>query len=96
MRSFATGPNPVPTTEESKDCNRSPSTVRRKVFVFVFVFLVKDFPDCSGVKNLLTNAGDIGDVGLTPGSGGFPGEGNDNPFQYSYWKIPRTEKCGGL
>ena len=25
----------------------------------------------------------IGDVGLIPGSGRFPGEGNDNPLQYS-------------
>ena len=25
---------------------------------------------------------DAGDVGLIPGSGRFPGEGNDNPLQY--------------
>ena len=35
------------------------------------------------VKNLPTNAGDIRDVGLIPGSGGFPGGGNGNPVQYS-------------
>ena len=35
------------------------------------------------VKNLPTNAGDIRDVGLIPGSGGFPGGGNGNPLQYS-------------
>ena len=30
------------------------------------------------VKNLPANAGDTGDVGLIPGSGRFPGEGNGN------------------
>ena len=35
------------------------------------------------VKNLLTNAGDTGEVGLIPGLGRSPGGGNGNPFQYS-------------
>ena len=35
------------------------------------------------VKNLPANAGDTGDMVLTPGSGRSPGEGNDNPLQYS-------------
>ena len=35
------------------------------------------------VKNLPANAGDIKDVDLIPGLGRFPGEGNDNLFQYS-------------
>ena len=35
------------------------------------------------VKNPPANAGDSGNVGLIPGSGRFPGEGNDNPLQYS-------------
>ena len=39
-----------------------------------------DFPGGSVVKNLPTNAGD---VGFIPGSGRYPGEGNDNPLQYS-------------
>ena len=34
----------------------------------------------SAVKNLLVNAGDTGSM---PGLGGSPGEGNDNPLQYS-------------
>ena len=48
------------------------------------------------VKNLLANAGDIRDLGLIPGSGRSSGTGNGNPFQYSSWKIPWTEKPGGL
>ena len=34
------------------------------------------------VENLPANVGDIRDVGLIPGSGKSPGEGNGNPFQY--------------
>ena len=39
-----------------------------------------DFPCGLVVKNLPANAGD---VGLIPGSGGSPGEGNGHPLQYS-------------
>ena len=38
------------------------------------------FPGGSVVKNLLANAGDRGSM---PGLGRSPGEGNDNPPQYS-------------
>ena len=35
------------------------------------------------VKNPLANARDARDTGLNPQLGRSPGEGNDNPFQYS-------------
>ena len=35
------------------------------------------------VKNPPANAGDLRDMGLIPGSGRSPGEGHDNPLQYS-------------
>ena len=38
------------------------------------------------VKNPPANAGEAGDSGSIPGSGRSPGEGNGNPFQYSYLK----------
>ena len=38
------------------------------------------FPGSSVVKNLPANAGD---AGVIPGSGRDPGEGNNNPLQYS-------------
>ena len=41
------------------------------------------FPSGTVVKNLPANAGDTGDMALTPGSVRSPGEGNDNPLQYS-------------
>ena len=49
------------------------------------------FPGCSVIKNPPTNAGDIGDVGLTPGSGRSPGEENGNPFQYSCLENPKDK-----
>ena len=35
------------------------------------------------VKNTPVSAGDTRDVGSIPGLGKSPGEGNDNPLQYS-------------
>ena len=34
------------------------------------------------------SAYNVGDLGLIPGSGSSPGEGNDNPLQYSYLENP--------
>ena len=39
------------------------------------------FPDSSVGKE---SACDAGDPGLIPGSGRSPGEGDDNPFQFSF------------
>ena len=51
------------------------------------------FPVGSVVENPPANAGD---VGLTPGMGGSPGEGNGNPLPWIAWEIPWTEEPGGL
>ena len=45
----------------------------------------RGFLGCSVVKNLPANTGD---VGLIPGLGRSPGEGNGNPFQYSCLENP--------
>ena len=45
--------------------------------------LYRFFPGGAVVKNPPANAGDTRDTGLIPGSKRSPGEGNDNPFQYS-------------
>ena len=44
------------------------------------------------VKNLSDNAGDIRDVGLTPGLERSPGGGHGSPLQYSCWESPWTEE----
>ena len=49
------------------------------------------------VKKLPASARDTRDMGLIPGSGRYPGEGNDNPPSiFLAWKIPWTEEYGGL
>ena len=44
------------------------------------LWLSVGFPGVLGAKNLPTKAGNMGSI---PGLGRSPGEGNDNPFQYS-------------
>ena len=51
------------------------------------------FPGGSEGKASACNAGDLG---LTPGSGRSPGEGNGNHSSTLAWKIPGTEKPGRL
>ena len=45
------------------------------------------------IKNLFANAGDLRDVGSTPGSGRSPGRGHGNPLQYSCLENP-TDRGG--
>jgi len=40
------------------------------------------------LKNPPATVGDIRDLGLIPGSGRSPGEGNGNPLQYSCLENP--------
>ena len=44
------------------------------------LYVTMGFPGGSVVKNPPVN---VRDAGLIPGSGRSPGEGNDNPLQYS-------------
>ena len=48
------------------------------------------------VKNPPANAGDIRDMGLIPGSGRCPREGNDNPLQYSWLENPMNRGAVSL
>ena len=45
------------------------------------------------VKNPPANAGNIGDAGLTPGSGRSLEEENGNPLQYSCLKNPMDREA---
>ena len=47
------------------------------------------------VTNRPANTGDARDAGSIPGSGGSPGEGNGNPFQYSSKENSWTEEPDG-
>ena len=65
---------------------------------YIDVSCPRGFPGSSVLKNPLANAGDVGDVGLIPGSGRSPGGGNGNPLQMTTcssvlaWEIPWTEE----
>ena len=48
------------------------------------------------VKNPPVNAGDIKDVNAIPGLGRSPGRGNAIHSSILAWRIPWTEKPGGL
>ena len=45
------------------------------------------------VKNLLSNAGDTQDMGLIPGFGRSPGEGNDYPLQLVTTAMKLKDAC---
>ena len=45
---------------------------------------LRDFPGGSDGKASVYNVGDLGSI---PGLGRFPGEGNNNPLQYSEFKT---------
>ena len=45
-------------------------------------YSIMGFPGGTAVKNMPANAEDTRDVGLIPGLGRSPGEGNGNPLQY--------------
>ena len=46
------------------------------------------FPGGSGIKNLPAVQETAGDSGPSPGLGRSPGEGHDNPLQYSCLENP--------
>ena len=62
---------------------REENTFHRPGWLKVEIKRWRDFPGGSVVKNPSSNAGDTGSI---PGSGRSPGEGNDNPLQYSCLK----------
>ena len=45
------------------------------------------------IKNLSANKGDTRDVGLIPGTGRSPGEGNGNLLQYSCLGNPKGRRA---
>ena len=47
------------------------------------------FPGGSAVENRPAN---VGDTGLSPGSGRSPGEGNSDPLQYSCLQNPMDRR----
>ena len=59
--------------------------LKKLLYVFVISRYEVGFPGGSGGTESTSNAGD---PSLIPGLGRSPGEGNDNPLQYSYLENP--------
>ena len=51
-----------------------------------------EIPQKKKKKKRKESACNAGDPGLTPGLGGCPGEGNDNPLQYSCLENPMDRR----
>ena len=60
-------------------------TVTRSNIIMTNICQVLKF---SGGSEGKESACHVGDLGLIPESGRFPGEGNGNPLQYSYLENP--------
>ena len=54
------------------------------------------FPDGANGKDPPANTGDIKRLGFDPWVGKSPGEGNGNPFQYSFLENLMDREPGGL
>ena len=67
----------------------------RNVLPFCFI-ICKMYEAFLGGSDGKESAYNSGDLGLIPGSGRSPGEGNGYPLQYLAWRIPWTEEPGGL
>ena len=61
------------------------SVLPMNIQVSYCMYCIMGFPAVSDGKESACNAGD---VGLIPGLGRSPGEGNGNPFQYSCLENP--------
>ena len=61
------------------------SNVKKLGHIYIYLILFTSFPGGSDGKVSDCNEGDLG---LTPGLGRSPGEGNGNPLQYSCLENP--------
>ena len=65
---------------------------KRNIYIYFFFFLLgRGWGGFPGGSDSKTSACNEGDLGLIPGSGRFPGEGNGNPLQYSCLENPMDE-----
>ena len=67
-----------------------------KVKLYGQAFNTLGFSGCAVVKNPPANAGNAESMGSIPGLRRSSGVGNDNHSSNLAWKIPWTEKSGGL
>ena len=51
------------------------------LYMYMYTYIYGASQVAQSVKHFACNAGNLSSI---PGSGSFPGEGNGNPFQYSF------------
>ena len=76
---------PIEAMSMSSSCgNPSTQLLLNKHILSTYIGLPRwEVKNPVAVKNLPANAGDLRTTGSIPGSGRSPGEGHDNPLQYS-------------
>ena len=87
-----------PLTNVTVKQSRSPLCISTRMSHIIWCLTkiqLQENPSGSVVKNLSASAGDSEDVSLTPGSGRCPGEGNNNPLQYSCLENPMDRETWG-
>ena len=57
------------------------------------MYIVLGFRGGASGKEPCASAGDLGDMGSIPGSGGSPGGGHSNPLQYSCLENPMDRRA---
>ena len=76
-----------------KRTNQVQKIYGKRIFYRFSFYWLSGFPGCSVSKESAYNSGDLG---LIPGWGRSPGEGNGNPLQYSCLGNPWREEPGEL
>ena len=77
---------------KNSSCNEKRQTIRFKILVLMEGILFSHLARYSGSSEGKESFCSAGDLGLIPGSGRSPGEGNGNPLQYSCLENPHGQR----
>ena len=72
--------------------SKCPSTdewIKKMVYIYIYIYThTMEYLDCPGGSDGKASVYNARDLGLIPGSGRSPGEGNGNPLQYYCLENP--------
>ena len=78
--------------KNTKSLGRVPCAIQYVLLVIYFiygsVYMLTPYMGFPGGSEVKASASNVEDLGLIPGSGRSPGEGNGNPLQYSCLENP--------
>ena len=84
--------------EAVRPANRNAESSHSLLNIFSYTYLpccLVGFPGSTVVKKPPASVGDARDLGLIPGLGRSPGEGNDNSLQFLAWKSHEQRSLAG-